>query len=95
MGISAAAAILSGCAIVNNYQTPGEASKKGKKVTASISHFNILYLVPASNLDKLVDDLSEQCGDGKVVGINMTYTSRYFYIFGELSTFEVAGHCAE
>jgi hypothetical protein len=94
LALTFSAALLFGCAS-HQFKAPDSASKKGKKVTASLTHFSPLYLFPPTNLDKLVDDLSEQCGDGKVEGISSTLTSRYFYAFGVLYSHEVAGYCAE
>jgi hypothetical protein len=94
----AAAAIcawLSGCASISQSGYPDSTSNKGKKVTASLTHFSLLYLLPPDNLDKLMDDLSEQCGNAKVEGISWTDTRRYFYLFGVLYSLEVAGRCAE
>ena len=90
----ALAVVLSGCATNRQIGYPDSTSNKGKKVTASLTHFNIFLLVPPDNLDKLMDDLSEQCGNGKVVGVSFNHIVRYMVI-GELSTLEVAGHCAE
>jgi hypothetical protein len=93
--IAAVSAWLSGCATLSQAGYPDSTSNKGKKVTASISHFNIFYLVPPSHLDRLMDDLSEQCGNNKVEGISWTDTRRYFYFFGVFQSIEVAGRCAE
>lgn len=95
LGIFVAAAFLVGCASIHQSGFPDTTSNKGKKVTASLSHFNILYLVPPENLDKLMDDLSEQCGNAKVEGIAWTDSRRWFYIFGQLVTISVSGRCAE
>ncbi len=89
------AAALAGCAFVKQVGYPDSTSNKGKKVEASITHFNIFFLVPPANTEKLMDDLSEQCGNGKVEGISFNHTGRFFYLFGELVTIEVAGRCAE
>jgi hypothetical protein len=86
---------LSGCASVSQAGFPDSSSNKGKKVTASVTHFSPLYLMPPGNLDKLIDDLSEQCGNAKVEGISWVDTRRYFYLFGVLYSIEVAGRCAE
>ena len=83
-----------GCATVHQMKYPDSSSNKGKKVTASLTHFNILFLVPPENLDKLVDDLSEQCGNGRAEGISFTDTRRFLYI-GELVSIAAAGRCAE
>src|SRR5262245_37621417 len=85
---------LAGCASLKGIDFPDSSSNKGKKVTASVAHFNILLLVPPSNVDKLVDDLSEQCGNGKVEGISITDTRRWLLI-GEMVSLYAAGHCAE
>lgn len=94
LAVTAIAALLSGCA-VQNFKVPDVASKKGKKVTASLAHTSIFWLTPASNLDKLVDDLSEQCGGGRVEGISLTETNRFWHIFALTTTWEVAGYCSE
>ncbi|HLP41335.1 MAG TPA: hypothetical protein VK465_07490 [Fibrobacteria bacterium] len=94
LAVTAVAALLSGCA-VQNLKVPDVASKKGKKVTASLFHTSILWLTPASNLDRLVDDLSEQCGGGRVEGITLTETNRYWHILALTTTWEVAGYCSE
>jgi|GEM_PF-2721329 len=91
----AAAFFLSGCATVKQIGFPDTTSNKGKKVTASVSHLNILFLVPPSNIDKLVDDLSEQCGGGKVEGITLVDTRRFIFYLAENITLEASGHCAE
>jgi PBP1b-binding outer membrane lipoprotein LpoB len=90
----ALAVVLSGCAVVHQMGYPDSTSNKGKKVTASLNHFNIFLLVPPDNLDKLMDDLSEQCGNKQVVGVSFNHTVRWLLI-GEMNTIEVAGRCAE
>ncbi len=92
--VAAVSAWLSGCATIHQSGYPNSTSNKGKKVTASLSHFNIFFLVPPDHLDKLMDDLSEQCGNAKVEGISWTDTRRFVYI-GEMVDVEVAGRCAE
>lgn len=94
LAVTALAALLSGCA-TQSFKVPDFANKKGKKVTASLFHASIFWLTPASNLDKLVDDLSEQCGGGRVEGITLTQTNRYWHLFALTTTWEVAGYCAE
>ena len=42
---------LYGCATLSQAGYPGEASNKGKKVTASLSHFNVLFLIPPDNFE--------------------------------------------
>lgn len=91
----AAALCFSGCATINQIGFPTSTSNKGKLVTASLTHFNPFFLIPPSGLEKLVSDLSEQCGNGGVVGITMVDTRRYFYIFGALQTVEASGRCQE
>lgn len=93
--VAAVCAWFSGCATISQAGFPDSTSNKGRKVTASVTHFNIFYLVPPSNLDRLMDDLSTQCGNGKVEGISWTDSRRYFYLFGALQSIEVAGRCAE
>ncbi|MEO6097122.1 MAG: hypothetical protein ABIW76_16160 [Fibrobacteria bacterium] len=93
--ITAVSAWLSGCATLSQSGFPDSTSNKGKRVTASLSHFNIFFLVPPDHLERLMDDLSEQCGNGKVEGISWTDTRRYFYLFGAFMSIEVAGRCAE
>ena len=91
LGLSA---LIVGCGSTRA-QFPDSSQNKGKRVSASLSHFNILFLAPPSGLDQLTHDLSEQCNNGKVEGITVTDTRRFFYFFGEMISIEVVGHCAE
>jgi hypothetical protein len=88
------AMILSGCGTTHFVKFPDSSTNKGKRVTASLSHGNILGLTPPKDLDKLVRDLSEQCGNGRVEGISMT-DSRSIFLFLETIKIEAAGTCAE
>jgi hypothetical protein len=92
--IAAVSALLSGCASLHNSGYPDSTSNKGKRVSASLNHFNIFLLVPPENMEKLMDDLSEQCGNNKVEGISWSDKRRFLFI-GELVTIEVSGRCAE
>lgn len=83
-----------GCASIHQAGYPDSTSNKGKRVNASIAHFNIFFLVPPDKLEKLMDDLSEQCGNARVEGVSWTDTRRYFGI-GEMVNIEVSGRCAE
>jgi hypothetical protein len=91
----ALAVVLSGCAFNTQIGYPDSTSNKGKKVSASLTHFNIFFLVPADNTQKLMEDLSEQCGNGKVEGVASNRTDRYIWFFGDLTTVDVVGHCVE
>ena len=91
----ALAVFLSGCAFNTQIGYPDSASNKGKRVTASLVHFNIFFLVPADDTQKLIEDLSEQCGNAKVVGVSSNRTDRYFWLLGDLMTVDVVGHCEQ
>lgn len=92
--VAAVCAWFSGCASIHQAGYPDSTSNKGKRVNASIAHFNIFLLAPPEKLEKLMDDLSEQCGNAKVEGISWADTRRWLLI-GEMVTIEVSGRCAE
>jgi hypothetical protein len=66
----------------------------GKKVTASVSNFNLLGLSPTS-LDKMSEvsaQLQSQCSGGAVTGVASTLSETYLVI-GFNETISASGFC--
>jgi len=84
--------LLTGCATQSVSLSQIEPS--GERVTADVSRFNLLGLMPLSleQTTALVDELREKCGGRAVTGIT-TRTSNVYWIIGTNDKVEVVGYC--
>jgi hypothetical protein len=87
-------ALFSGCATTMSYFPP-EAPNKGEQVTASLSHFSILFLNSFKDTDRLITKLTEQCPDGRIEGITVTRVNRYWPYAGVNYSLKAAGTCVK
>jgi uncharacterized protein YcfL len=92
-----AAFALVGCSATRPVQTGGLIQKNtGKKVTASVSHANIMGFTPISltKTDEVLSKLQTQCGGSKVTNVTTLQKSRWV-IFAVLHELQASGYCAE
>ena len=92
--LAAVCVMLTGCGSLVSLSYPGQYEGQGKRVTASMTHFNFLMLMPASGTEVLLNDLKEQCGGKQVVGIHAEASTRNVFI-GLLESVSVSGYCPE
>lgn len=86
-----------GCSATLPVQTGGLLVKNsGKKVTASVSHTDVLGFspIPVEKLDLLLTKLQGECGGSKVTGVTTIQKTR-FLVFALAHQFEASGYCAE
>jgi hypothetical protein len=89
---SAFALILCSCA-ASLGSFPPSAVHKGQVVSASLTHFSLFYLFPPRNLDRLTEKLAAQCPEGRVEGITVTQSQRFWHLIGGDYHFRAAGVC--
>lgn len=95
LGIVAAlfsGALMTGCGTTAGYFPPSTPSD-GVTVTATDGHINILMLTPPDDLDRVVDKLKAQCPGGRLEGISVNHTRRYWYFFVEQHRLRATGVC--
>lgn len=92
-----AAFALVGCSSTLPVQTGGSIQKNvGKKVTASVSHTNVLGFSPITlaTTDEVLASLQTQCGGSKVTGVTTMLKSRWVVV-AMLNELQASGYCAE
>ena len=85
---------VSSCAITSSVSVSDTGQASGKEVSAEVSHFNILYLFPAKNIDQVTKNLKSQCSSGEVTGITTQFFARTLGV-GAIEKVIATGTCVE
>jgi len=92
--LAVATVMMMSCAVTQAVQYPDQVPTKGKVVEAGIDHFNLLYLMPMSNVSFVTEELKKQCPTGQIKGVSTQFYSRFLYI-GTMETVNAYGYCVE